>query len=258
MKFRDVQDAIADEQEGNVQEVLARAMRKAIKGYVENDVVAMPPEFRGEIEKVLVGIWTASAQAAGEELVGEFRSYGFQHLETKQDEQTLFEKIVQDFLERFGAMKVTQIFTATRDQLFRIVQTGQREGLSLPDIAKRMREAVPELSALRAHVIARTETHTSGMFAAQEVAKTARRPLMKEWVAVNDARTRDFGEGDGVVDEYSHRAMDGVRVAMSEPYMVPTKYGTREPLMFPGDPNGSPGNTIMCRCVENYVRADEG
>lgn len=253
----EIQDAIADEQEANVETVLARGMRKAIKGYAEADVVALPPQFREEVQAALVGIWTASTEATGAGLIDEFRAYGFDDLETKQEEQTLFERIVQDFLERFGASKVTQIVSATRDQLFRIVQQGQRDGLGIEQIAKLMREQVPELARLRSHVIARTETHTSSMFAAQEIAKTSRRPLLKEWVSAEDARTRDFGEGDGVVDEFSHRAMNGVRVNMSEPYMVPTKYGTREPLMFPGDPNGSPGNTIMCRCVETYHRQED-
>ena len=252
-----IQDAIADEQESNVEAVLARGMRQAIRGYAEADVVALPPGFRDEVEAVLVGLWTASAQATGAGLIDEFRAYGFDHMETKQDEETLFERIVQEFLERFGASKVTQIVSATRDQLFRIVQQGQREGLGITQIAKLMRDQVSELSRLRAHVIARTETHTSSMYAAQQVARTSRRPLMKEWVSAEDSRTRDFGEGDGVVDEFSHRAMNGVRVNMSEPYMVPTKYGTREPLMFPGDPSGSPGNTIMCRCVETYHRQED-
>ena len=252
----ELQEEVAAEQEGKIATVLSRAMRQAIKGYEEADVVALPSDFREKVQEVLVGIWTASAQATGRGLIDEFRGYGFP-LETKDEEETLFERIVQDFLERYGAEKVTRIVQTTRDQLFRIVQEGQREGLTLRDIAKRMREQVPELSRLRAHVIARTETHTSSTYASQQVAKTSRRPLLKEWAAVEDARTRDFGEGDGVIDEFSHRAMDGVRVPLNEPYMVPTKYGTREPLMFPGDPNGSAGNVIMCRCVEKYVRTED-
>lgn len=231
-------------------------MNGAIERYAAEDVLALPDGFREAVETALGEVWTAAARQGSNAVLFTFKD-NFPQLEEKAEVETLFEQILQDFVERFGAMKVTQIVQATRDQLFRIVQRGQREGLGLNEIAKEMREAVPDLSRLRSHVIARTETHTSGAYAAQQVARTSRRPLMKKWVSVEDSRTRDFGEGDGVVDEFSHRAMDGVTVPLNEPYMVPTKFGTKEPIMFPGDPNASPGNSIMCRCVEVYERPKE-
>lgn len=201
-------------------------------------------------------VWLLAAQSGGGEIVEEFRSYGFEHMEAKQDELSLFERIRDMFVERYGAVKVTRIFQTTRDQLLRLIQQGQHEGLAVDAIASSLRSAVPELSRLRAHTIARTETHSANRFAQQQTARESRRALNKTWVTVADTRTRDFGEGDGVIDQYSHRAMNGVRIPLDQPYYVPTRYGTREPLMFPGDPNGSAGNIINCRCAETYRRAD--
>jgi uncharacterized protein with gpF-like domain len=43
---------------------------------------------------------------------------------------------------------------------------------------------------------------------------------------------------------------------MNDPFMVPSEHGP-EPLAFPGDPAGSPGNIINCRCAIAYIPADE-
>lgn len=253
----DALEDIADRHEAKLAQTLEKAMRSASARYVREDVLALPNDFRGAIEKRLVEMWTDSTREAGQRVVQEFRSYGFAHLETKQQEETLWDEIVQAFLARFGAAKVTRIVEATRDQLLRIVQRGQREGMTLPEIGAAMRAVIPDLSKTRAHTIARTETHTSGTHATHEVVRTSRRPMLKTWRATNDARTRDFADDEDGPDEFSHRAMDGVTLPMAEPFMVPTIFGTREPLEYPGDPTGSAGNVINCRCQATYRRAEE-
>lgn len=239
-----------------IRSTLQGAMEYAIGRYEKDDVLALPDTFRDDLTRALSEAWLLATEKAGKPIIDEFRSYGFEHLETKQDEQGLFERIRDMFIERYGASRVTQIFQTTRDQLLRLIQDGQREGLAVDAIASRIREAIPEMARLRAHVIARTETHSANRFAQQQTARESRRALNKTWVAIPGPRTRDFGEGDGVIDEFSHRAMNGVTVPLEQPYFVPTKYGTKEPLMFPGDPNGSAGNLINCRCAESYRRAD--
>ena len=69
----------------------------------------------------------------------------------------------------------------------------------------------------------------------------------KVWVSSIDNRTRRRPE-----DEFDHVEMNGVRVPLSEPFIV-----GGEEMMFPGDPKGSAGNTINCRCtVAQVVRRD--
>lgn len=245
-------DSIADDNKGGMEVVLRRIAYSAIRSYERDDVVRLPDSAGDDVAKELAKIWSNATVWQGGEMVEEFRSYGFQHLETKNDEKTLFDQIVDQFLEIYGAQKVAQILKTSRDEIMRMIKVGVDEGLSSAQIAKNMREAVQDLSAVRALTIARTETHGASGYARQQVAKQSRRPLNKTWNSVEDHRTRAIAEGD----TYGHRSMDGVTVKMSEPYFVPTKYGTREPLMFPGDPNGSAGNVINCRCVETYSRAE--
>jgi uncharacterized protein with gpF-like domain len=61
----------------------------------------------------------------------------------------------------------------------------------------------------------------------------------KEWVSQGDNRVRD-----------AHLSADGQVVAVNQPFIV-----KGERLMYPGDPAGSPGNIINCRCS---AQVDEG
>lgn len=240
--------------EPGLESLLTSAMNAAIDRYEQEDVLALPDTFRPDLEALLSELWLEASAAGGETVVDEFRSYGFEHLETKADEQDLFERIRDMYVERYGAAKVTHIFETTRNQLLQMILQGQQDGLTVDQIATQLRASVPQLSRLRASTIARTETHSSNRFAQQQTARESRRALNKTWVSVADPRTRDFGEGgDGIVDEFSHRAMNGVRVPLEQPYFVSTKFGTKEPLMFPGDPNGSAGNIINCFMPDTLV-----
>jgi hypothetical protein len=88
----------------------------------------------------------------------------------------------------------------------------------------------------RAKTIAWTETTRARgagtMAAGTEQARVTGRVLTKEWRTRHDEKVR-----------ISHRDADGDRVAFWAPFYV-----GGEPLMFPGDPNGSPDNVINCRC----------
>ncbi len=60
---------------------------------------------------------------------------------------------------------------------------------------------------------------------------------------MQDNRTRDKD------DEFNHKAANGQRVKRREKFAIKRKKGGVELLDFPGDPKGSPGNIINCRCV---------
>ena len=210
--------------------------------------------FMAEIQETLTSIWRESVKGSASEVIQQFKADCYSHLETKQDEEALFERIVQEFIEQYGARKVVAISEATEEQIRRLITQGMKEGMGQREIAKLIREQTPIVAQIRSEVIARTETHGSSQFASQRVAEESRFPLEKVWTSIEDHRTRDFGEGDGVVDAFSHRAMNGARVRLDQPFMVPMKSGGEEALMFPGDPNGSAGNVINCRCVQAYER----
>jgi uncharacterized protein with gpF-like domain len=251
-----LQDKIQAEMEPKLFALFARAYSKAADRY-EVSGNPLPDEgLRREVDDVLRDAWAEVIRGSGRDVIDQFKD-GYSHLEVKADGETLFDRILQEFIEQFGALKVQQITDATREHIRRFIASGSRRGLGVAAIAKEMRDAIPDLSALRANRIARTETHTASQFSQVAVARESRRPLLKVWNSVEDHRTRDFGEGDGVSDGYNHRVMDEVSVAMDDTFMVPTKYGYSEPLMQPGDPRGSAGNVINCRCAVTFKRGSE-
>ena len=246
-------EGYADDAEAALAADLSRVMRSIASRYRDQEYVSLSQEDRDRIEAALGNVWGGAMRGQVDAMTEEFRDCGLR-LETK-DDRTFWQIVRDAFVEQWGAAKVAQIAETTRLQMLRIVREGVTEGLSVDGIGRLMRDAIPDLSALRAHIIARTETHSAAQYAALRTAQTATRPLDKIWNSVEDARTRDFGEGDGEVDTHNHRVMDGVRVGPNDPFLVPTKYGAKEPLMYPGDPAGVAGNVINCRCAMTFKRS---
>ena len=233
---------------GKLQSVIMAAMLDAADRHEATGNPSIPDDFHGKIDAAMREVWQRSIVGTGRMMMEEFKD-GFDHIERKE---SFWERMFSEFVMRWGARKIVRVLEATREQVRRIVS----QGLTLPEAAREIRESAPELSRLRAITIARTETHTASMFAGDATARESRRELVKTWVSTEDARTRDFGESDGVVDEFSHRAMDGVRVPNDDFFMVPRRDGTLEPLRYPGDPDGSAGNVINCRCAMKWRRAN--
>ena len=234
-----------------IERTLTSLMRHMMRQYRAGDIVALPTDAREQVEDMLAKSYAISMRMAGEPIIADLKDC-FAQLETKQDEDDLFQKFIEEFIEQYGARKVQQILETTRKQIMGVISAGQREGLGVEGIAKLLREAIPEFSRVRSRVIARTEAHGSSQFAQMRTAQQSTRPLVKQWNSVEDARTRSFIDED----QYDHRVMDERRVALEEPFMVPTILGGSEPLMYPGDPNGSAGNVINCRCSVTFRRAD--
>jgi SPP1 gp7 family putative phage head morphogenesis protein len=120
------------------------------------------------------------------------------------------------------------------------VARGYAEGLAQDGVADMIRAAIPSMSSYRAGVIARTETHGAANFGAMEAARETGVALRREWVSAEDERTRD-----------SHVAANGQIVGMDEPFAVGDAL-----LMYPGDPDGPPEETINCRCAIAFVVDD--
>lgn len=248
-----VQVALIRKAERRLSKVLAVAYRGGLDRWQATGAPDIPVEAKRDVVAALSRTWFDAGIAGGRFSISADKS-AYPRIETKADEMTLFEQIMLEFVQRFGALKVQQILETTRDQLARIVDRGIKDGLGQDAIAKQIIEAIPTFSRTRSRVIARTETHTAAMYASQEVAKTSPFPMNKRWVSVYDARTRDFGEGDGEVDQFSHRAMNEVTVGPDELFAVPTSGGSFEMMTGPGDPNGSAANVINCRCALIYRR----
>lgn len=137
--------------------------------------------------------------------------------------------------------KIVQISETTRNQIIAGVAAGFAEGLGIDGIGKAILARVSGISKDRANLIARTETHGAANYGAYGAAKETGLKLQKQWVTVEDERTRQ-----------SHRDADGQIVDMDAAFEVDGEY-----LMFPGDPSGSPGTVINCRCAQIHL-VDDG
>ncbi len=233
-----------------VSKTLTSLMRDMLAQYESDDMVSLPTDASERVGKMLNDVYEIAMRETGQNLVDDLKDC-FPQLETKQDEESLFEKLVAEYLERFGAAKIFQITETTRKQIMGVINEGQKEGLGSQQIADLVRAAIPSFSRSRSMLIARTETHGSSQFASLRTAQQSTRPLVKTWNSVEDARTRSIL----MDDTHDHRVIDGQRVALEQSFMVPTIFGTKEPLLYPGDPNGTAGNVINCRCSMTFRRA---
>lgn len=108
---------------------------------------------------------------------------------------------------------------------------------------KQQIESVTQFSEFRADTIARTETNAAyvqgDMAGARALGDDG--PVMKTWVAVQDARTRD-----------DHSDADGQTVPIGGLFDVGD-----EQLDSPHDPSASAGNSVNCRCYVEFLYAGD-
>jgi len=148
---------------------------------------------------------------------------------------------IQDFISKQGLNKSKLITETTIEKARKIINDGQDNGDSEQEIADALELGIGgSVADSRASTIARTETHNAATFAMQETSEEIQEQnglqMTREWVAVEDDRTRE-----------AHAAADGQEVGMDEPFDV-----DGEELDRPGDENGSPENVINCRCTVIY------
>jgi len=151
--------------------------------------------------------------------------------------ETEFDAFIIRWAKLIAAQKVVDVSKSTKSKIAAVIMAGREEGLSSAAIGRKIRKDIAPIDTVyRAERIARTETHTAAVGGMTEAMETTGLTYTKEWAAALDSRTRD-----------SHQAANGQEVAQDKPFIV-----DGEELMFPGDPNGSAGNIINCRCVVFY------
>lgn len=112
------------------------------------------------------------------------------------------------------------------------VSRGISTGMTFKQVAKQL-ENQTKVGYNRAIRIARTEGHRiqcTATMDAMENAKDRGADVIKQWDSTLDARTRDsHAKIDGEIRNLDKRFSNG--------------------LMYPGDPNGSAGEVVNCRCA---------
>lgn len=152
------------------------------------------------------------------------------------DVQPLF---ARSWYSQYIRLYPIKIIGMTSKEIGKLIDQALKEGWSIPNMQSEILKLFNDWEKYRAERIARTETMRASnagstqLFQSWGVGK-------HEWLSTKDDRTR----GNDPKDEFDHVEADGQRVNIGEPFMV-----SGEALEYPGDPNGSAGNTINCRCT---------
>lgn len=154
-----------------------------------------------------------------------------------------------------ASKRIVAINDTTKKKINAIIVAGLEEGLSIEKIRAQIigTTSIPPLAgtvAQRARRIARTEIVSASNAGSLEGAMSTGLNFQKQWLATKDDRTRD---GD---DEWNHEGMDGKVVNREEPFVMYSQKGEINEMRYPGDPNGSAGNVINCRCTQIYITED--
>ena len=187
---------------------------------------------KDKLKLILTTLYRSVAYAFKDYALGRFFSKDF-------DDD--FEKQLSEFIDYNTGVWVADIDETTRKRLAKVIDNSYNDGLSVEQTGVALRNTVIGMGVYRANLISRTEVHRVAGFANEAVAENMKIDgTVKEWVAIQDARTR-----------VSHSIASGQRVALEEFFVV-----GGERLKYPGDPRGSAGNTINCRCASIYITPD--
>jgi uncharacterized protein with gpF-like domain len=160
-----------------------------------------------------------------------------------------FQKTLTAWLVKNGGERIVSVRRSYADFLTEIVTKGIEENKSMAVIASDMKKRIKSRNFYRwqALRIARTETTAASNYAATVSSSVSGVLMDKVWISALDNRTRRPPDSP-----YNHYAMNRVKVPLNKPFNV-----SGEKLMFAGDPKGSAGNVINCRCsIAQVVRRD--
>ena len=134
-----------------------------------------------------------------------------------------------------SSLKITDVNITTQEMVAKQLLAGLESGEGLNELVARIKKTLGS-NRNRALGIARTQTAGAVGTGRHEAMRSAG-VEQKGWVTSGDPQVRD-----------THKAA-GVRYAEPIALDIPFEVGG-ELLMYPGDPAGSAGNIINCRCLQ--------
>ena len=141
---------------------------------------------------------------------------------------------VDDTLKKRALASAVKVNQTTRKAIFGQLQEGVVNGEGIGPISDRINKVFDNADAVRARMIAQTETVGALNEANTTYAQSLPSGVVggKMWLSHHDARTRA-----------THRLADGQIVPVRSPFWV-----GGYPMQHPGDQTAPPGETINCRC----------
>jgi hypothetical protein len=155
---------------------------------------------------------------------------------------------MNNYAQTVAGDRIVSITAETKRIVLKFIQAtideGVTEGYGTDVIARNIQRVLSEkgvdIARWRAQRIARTEVVGASNVGAMEGARALGQPTQKIWISTRDNRTR----GNKPTDQFDHISMDGKTIDMNDKFDV-----GGEMLDCPGDPAGSGGNIINCRCA---------
>jgi hypothetical protein len=187
----------------------------------------------------------------------DFARVSFKNLrgEQKSDVETMeaiWSRNMEQYVEDVVGNRISLITNTTEERFKTIVKQqiaiAQKEGWSIEKTAAAIKAKIGFDSTLRAVRIARTEVVSASNKGSLTGAQSTGLQLEKQWMATRTGNTR-----------HSHQQANGQKVDINGRFRVEkfdaqgNKDGFDE-MDHPGDPSGSAGNVINCRCTQVYVR----
>lgn len=154
---------------------------------------------------------------------------------------SLFERELLRYILDRGGSRIRSVRYHYIRFIQEIIATGINDGKAIREITTDLQKLIKSRRWYRWQSlrIARTETTAAANFSAVTSSRVSGIEMEKEWISSLDARTRRPPES-----QFDHYEMNGVRVPLDKNFDV-----SNEKLLFPGDPKGSAGNVINCRCT---------
>ena len=152
------------------------------------------------------------------------------------------------WIDTYGLELCKDMNKTTKDKLRKLLSESVEQGDGLEVRKKKMIQATDDMFAedkkWRAELIARTESCTTMNAGAIELYKSEGLGY-KEWISVQDDRTRD-----------AHLIMDGTVVPITDKFEVPATSQSEGAFMeFAGDPTAPASQVCNCRCtVAPYIQ----
>ena len=149
------------------------------------------------------------------------------------------------FLINESSVRITNVRRNFIEYIQEVLAQGIADGKDISEIATDLQLLIQRRDFYRwqALRIARTETTAAANFASIVSADVSGVVSDKMWISTRDARTRRKPK-----NKFDHCNMNGVKVGVNEDFIV-----SGEKMRFPGDPKGSEGNVINCRCSSAIV-----
>jgi len=225
-KFKSIVQKLFEDQQGRALDALKKSgLGKTVKGS-DLELLNFEKEVKIFIKKATPVI-TDIVKEAGENALAQV---GEKSIKKDFD---ISDPTTAEFIKMKSTKFAEEVNETTIGKLKTTLAEGVLEGESIKDLAKRV-VAVYEMRILSSSkTIARTEVLSANNAGTTFGYEQSGVVDQKEWLATLDSKCRA-----------SHAGADGQKVDLDKKFKV-----DGEELSYPGDPAGSAGNTINCRCT---------